>query len=161
MRTDPETGASRPAINSTNVVLPAPVGPTTATTRPAGTVRLIPDSVGFVGALERERHVVELEPVAGRGLADRVPGVRLDLLVEHGPDATPSGQRVRQLRQREADQAQREHQQREHVDEARELADGELAGVDTVRAEHDEADVDGGRDHLERQPRTCRAGAPH
>ena len=68
--------------------------------------------------------------------------------------------RVRQLRQGVADQAQREHEQREQVDEARHVADGDVAAAHAEGAEQDEPDVGHRRAARRAAPRTCRAAAP-
>ena len=81
--------------------------------------------------------------------------IGLDRLVEHLAHAPPAGQRVRQLGQRVADQAQREHEQREQVDEAGQLADGEVAALDAGRAEQRPARRWPRRERRRAAPRTC------
>ena len=75
--------------------------------------------------------------------------IGLDRLVEHLADPLPSGQRIRHLGQHVADQSQREHEQREQVDEAGQLADGDVAAAHPVGADDDEADVRERRQHVE------------
>ena len=94
---------------------------------------------------------VELHGQTARCGGDRRLRIGLDRFVQHRPYPAPSGQRVRQLRQRVADQAQREHEQREQVDEAGQLADGDGAGLDADGPQHDQPDVGQRRQHVEQR----------
>ena len=152
-----------PPASSTSVLLPAPVGPTTATMRPDRHPQVdVVAAPACVVAGERERDVVEHEPaVPGGAIRDRhrTDRPRSARRAPRGPGPIrPTSAAV--ARQRVADQAQREHEQREQVDEAGELADGDVAAASTrIRPDHDEGDV-GERRAARRAPtRTCPAGA--
>ena len=151
MRRVPESGGISPATNSMSVLLPAPVGPTIATTRPLATSsetrsRAGRSSDGNVNASDST-----CTPAGFVGGRDRQRRVGLDRLVEHLADPGPAGERERQLRQHVADQAEGEHQEREQVHEAGQLADGEVATAHPVRAHHDQPDVGQRREHVEQR----------
>ena len=140
--TSPESGPISPPVSSTRVLLPAPGRPDDGHDAPGrhGQVDVGERRLGLAG--ERERHVARAAtPTPSRESATAADGVGLDRLVEHLADPFPSGQRVRHLREHVADQPQREHEQREQVDEARQLADADVAAAHSVGAGDDESDV--------------------
>ena len=50
IRTLPRSGSKKRKVRLTSVLLPEPDGPTSATVRPGGTVRLTPFSTAFSGS---------------------------------------------------------------------------------------------------------------
>ena len=117
----------------------------------AGDVERDPVEGRAVLGRERELEGVHLDAPAVVGGRDRQHRVGLDRLVEHLADPRPAGERERQLRQHVADQPEGEHQEREQVDEARQLADGEVAAAHPVGTDQDQADVGQRREHVEQR----------
>ena len=132
-------GRRRPAITCSSVVLPAPVGPTTATVRAAREPQV--DVVRARRGRPRRRSGRRgaATPTPGVGAADGLVGAR-QRRARRGRLRTrsqPASEWGRSAED-EADQPQRPHQQREQVDEAGDVADRGRAGLHPVGADHDE-----------------------
>src|SRR5262245_42996907 len=95
----PEVGRSRPPIIFSSVLLPAPLGPTTATISPSSIPNVTPATAGrppkrFVTAsTSRSRSPPRLRPVGGQGLGLReVPRPPVTGLVQRRIGGGPLGQ---------------------------------------------------------------------
>ena len=70
-----------------------------------------------------------------------LPRVRLDRLIQQVANSSPPGHRMGQFREGVADDPQWEDEQREEVDEAGQLADGEVAAAHTVCTTEHESEI--------------------
>ena len=142
-RTTPLSGRSRPASSSHSVVLPHPVGPTSATTSPGAMRTSQPCSTGVPATYPYSSPSASTSSgPSGSACGSRRNGFRRRR--EHAVDAIERDHRTRHLLEQESDDAHREREQREQRHRLHEVAGRHRAGRHPPSADceqHDDGEV--------------------